>query len=360
MIITSLSLENLRNHHKKAFAFSEAVTIIVGQNTTGKTNIIEAIYCLSLGKSFRSGKDSELISFKQDIARIIGFLKDENDEKKLEIVLTHGEVIRMKTPLKRFLVNDVARRSLDFIGNLKSVLFWPEHMELITDSPSLRRRYLDSVLIQIDREYRRTLLSFERGLRQRNKLLEAVREGQAHRHQLIFWNQLLIKQGNYITEKRAEFIEYINNFKIDSLTEKGIKYLLEYDKSIISEMRLEQYKDEEVFAGATLVGPHRDDLIFKIESPFTSGGELYNLSSFGSRGEQRLAVLWLKLAELSFLEVKSAQKPVLLLDDIFSELDHEHREIIFHIIGKQQTIMTITDRHLIPQKYFERAKVIEL
>lgn len=360
MNITSLYLENLRNHHKKDFSFSDKITIIVGQNTTGKTNIVEAVYCLALGKSFRSGKDTELITFNKELARIRALLKEANDEKKLEIVLSRGEVMRMKTPLKRFLVNDIARRGLDFIGNLKVVLFWPEHMELITDSPSLRRRYLDSVLIQIDREYRRTLLSYERGIRQRNKLLEKIREGQAQGHHLLFWNQLLIKQGNYISDKRNEFIEYINNYQIDNLANKGIRYHLEYDKSLISELRLEQYKDAEVSAGATLVGPHRDDLIFKIEGPAKQTKDLFNLSSFGSRGEQRLAVLWLKLAELAFLESKSGQKPVLLLDDIFSELDHEHREIIFHIVGHQQTIMTITDRHLVPQKYFSQAKVIEL
>lgn len=369
MTISQITLSNFRNQRKNIFSFSPEVTIIIGKNAAGKTNLIEAIYFLAIGKSFRLGRDLQAITFGQDIARINGEIFTGGDVKKLEVVVTTGEVMKVATPLKKFLVNNVSRRFVDFAGNLKCVLFWPEDMELVTDSPSLRRHYLDSVLMQVDREYRRTHISYDRGLRQRNKLLEAIRENQGHSHQLLFWDQLLIKQGNYLTEKREEYINYINDFALPKLADTGITYQIFYDKSIISSLRLAQYKQAEVAAGVTLVGPHRDDMIFKFQEitnlPAQAGkkqnnGEFRDLSIFGSRGEQRLGVLWMKLAELAFIENKTKEKPVLLLDDIFSELDHAHREIIFDIIGDQQSILSVTDRHLIPSKYFQKGKVIEL
>jgi len=364
MNISELELVNFRNQSKRRFEFSNKITIIIGKNAAGKTNLVEAIFFLAVGRSFRQGRDFQTIKFGAELARIKGRIETEADKKTLEVVLTTGEVMGIDTPLKKLVVNEIPKRSIDFAGHLKCVLFWPEHMELVTDSPTLRRHYLDSVLLQVDREYRRTLLSYERGLRQRNKLLLAVRDGKAHEHQLIFWDQLLIKQGNYLTYKREEFIDYINKFSLAELTTTGVKYQLFYDKSIISAQRLVQYQKEEKAAGATLVGPHRDDIIFRIknlESNIKSREEEFlNLSTFGSRGEQRLAVLWLKLAELAFIEEKTGDKPVLLLDDIFSEFDHEHREIIFGMISNQQSILTVTDRHLIPEKYYKRAEVIEL
>ena len=356
MNINQLELINFRNHKKQKWSFSSGISIIIGRNAAGKTNLMEAIYLLSVGKSFRSGRDMQVITFGEEIAKVKGEVGMDGDSKDLEIMITGGKVMGMKTPLKKYLINDVARRSTDFAGTLKCVLFWPEDMELVTDSPFSRRHYLDYVLIQTDGEYRRTQISYERGLRQRNKLLEDIREGKAHEHQLLFWDQLLSKQGGYITRKRGEFIESTNGFKLPKLEERNVKYRLVYDKSVITQLRLEQYRQAELGAGVTLIGPHRDNFIFQKEE----GGEYMDLSSFGSRGEQRLAVLWLKLAELNFVKNSGGENPVLLLDDIFSELDRSRREIIFSIIGKQQSILTVTDRHMIPEKYYKGAKVVEL
>ncbi|OGG24018.1 hypothetical protein A3A79_02365 [Candidatus Gottesmanbacteria bacterium RIFCSPLOWO2_01_FULL_43_11b] len=322
MILTNLTLQNFRSYEKKSFTFSPKTTLILGPNAAGKTNIVEAIMLMATGKSFRADYDREVIRWGSDIARIKGTI----DETKLEFIIT--------PTIKKYFVNGVARRQIDFVGNLRAVLFWPEDLELVTDSPSLRRRYLDSVLVQADREYRRNLLSYERGLRQRNRLLDYINEGKAHRHQLLFWNQLLIKSGGYITEVRGAYIEYINNFRPD--------YNIEYDKSVISETRLEQYKDEEIAAKATLVGPHRDDFSIMYAGK--------NLSKFGSRGEQRLAVLWLKLAESSYIEKETGERPILLLDDILSELDRKHRQIVLSIISEQQTILTSADPGIIEKE----------
>ena len=381
MIITVINLSSFRRFSKETFSFSSHTTIIVGANASGKTSILEAIYLLALGKSFRAERDMDTIAFESEIARVKGVInnpitqstnnpinekiqKKDDNNVQLEMILTKGEVAKITTPLKKFMVGGVSKRMVDFVGNLKIVLFWPQDLELVTYSPSLRRRYLDYVLSQTDREYRRTLVSYERGLRQRNSLLETIRERGASRSQLLFWDQLLIRQGEYITKKRKEYIEFVNNHELrtKNLKQASPNYQLRYDSSIISRQRLDQYSEAEVAAAVTLVGPHRDDMVFQIQNPKSKIQKDYyiSLSEFGSRGEQRLAVLWLKLAELSYIEKTTGEKPVLLLDDVLSELDHEHRHKIFFIMGKQQTILTITDKHFIELDLLKDAKIIEL
>jgi DNA replication and repair protein RecF len=274
MTIKSLSLQNFRSFSKKIFEFSPFTTFILGANATGKTTILEAIALLSTGKGFRTGSDTEIIAFDKEVGRVSSIIEGatelvekerESEEKALEIVLTRGVVMGVKTPLKKYTVNGIPRRSFDFAGTLLSVLFSPSDLELITDSPSIRRRYLDHVLIQADREYRRNLSSYERGVRQRNKVLEAIRDEGADHRQLVFWDQLLIKAGSYITSKRKEFIEFVNSYKIPlAESENFLSYSITYDLSIISEERLFQYENAEIASATTLVGPHRDDLIFTI------------------------------------------------------------------------------------------------
>jgi DNA replication and repair protein RecF len=317
MTLSDLTLTHFRSYTKHSFTFSPTTTLIVGPNTAGKTNILEALMLLSTGKSFRADSDREMIQWRAEFARVKGAVGDTTSEVLL-------------TSTKKYLVNGIPRRQIDFVGNLRAVLFWPEHLELITDSPSLRRKYLDGVLVQVDREYRRNLLSYERGLRQRNRLLDLINEGKAHHHQLQFWDQLLIKAGGYLTDKREEFIDFINQCPMPNA-----QCQIKYDKSVISESRLQQYKDEEVAAKATLVGPHRDDFLVTKKD--------LDLSKYGSRGEQRLAILWLKLAELAYIEQKTGERPLLLLDDIFSELDKKNRLFVMDTIGKQQTIITSTE-----------------
>jgi DNA replication and repair protein RecF len=344
-MLSDLTLANFRSYTKRTFAFAPATTLIVGANATGKTNILEAIILIATGKSFRADTDAEMVRWGAEIGRA----KAIGGEIKLEVVLTTGAVGGRKTQSKKFLVNGIARRQLDFVGNLRAVLFWPEHLELITDSPSLRRKYLDGVLVQVDREYRRNLLSYERGLRQRNRLLDLINDGKAHHHQLQFWDQLLIKAGGYLTDKRAAFIDFINTYHIP-----GVTYHMEYDKSVISEARLEQYKDEEVAVKSTLVGPHRDDFLVTKDD--------LDLSKYGSRGEQRLAILWLKLAELEFIEKESGERPLLILDDIFSELDVPHRELVLDLLGQQQTVVSSAEEEVVAlfKKHRISAEIIRL
>jgi len=352
MLLTAIHLQNFRSYHKSVFRFPIGTTVIVGKNAAGKTNLLEAIMMLATGKSFRAGLDREMIHWGSEVGRMSGDTKDIS----LEIVLTPGTVSGQKAPTKKFLINGVSRRMIDVLGAVRAVLFWPEDLDIVTDSPGTRRRYLDTVLVQVDREYRRNLLSYERGLRQRNKLLSLISEGKASRSQLIFWNQLLIKAGNDITRKRDDFIAFVNN---TSLADHKLQ--LSYDKSVISEQRLVQYSEEEIAAKSTLVGPHRDDFIV-LSGTHTaeSLGGIRDLGVYGSRGEQRLAVLWLKLAELSYIEVETGDRPLLLLDDIFSELDEGHRALIGSITNRQQTIITSAEQRSIPEGIIKQAHVIEL
>lgn len=339
-MVIKIRLTSFRNFKSKLLEFPEGISVIVGPNASGKTNILEGLYLLSTGKSFRARIEEEMINYPRDLARVKGRIKKDGEKLDLEVILTRGLIdIGARRPekiaRKRLLIKGVSKRLIDFAGNFKITLFGPWDLDLVTESPSLRRRFLDSVLSQVDREYRRAALSYEKGLRQRNKLLLRIREEGISRSQLLFWDKLLIKNGDYISKKRGELIEFIN--KNPSINKESFE--LEYDRSGISEARLEQYAEEEIAAATTLVGPHRDDFIFKKEKR--------ELARFGSRGEQRMSVLWLKLAELSFIEKVSGERPTLLLDDIFSELDHEHRKIVMKAARNQQTIITTADPHFV-------------
>ena len=349
MRLKYLKVEDFRNYSKKLFEFSDNTSLIVGDNASGKTNVLEAIYLLATGRSFRATKEEQMILYGKEIGRV----KGELEELELEIVLSVGEVGGQKTPKKRYLINGVGKRRMDFVGRLRAVLFRPEDIELILGSPGQRRDYLDSVLEQVDGEYRRSILAYQKGLRQRNKLLERIREGEAERKQLLFWNQILIKNGELVHKARQGFLGFVN----DRLRKRELDLQLKHDASLISEARLEQYAEQEVAAGATLVGPHRDEFLFIIQR---KGKAKKNLAIYGSRGEQRMAVLAVKLAELGFVHQETETKPLLLLDDIFSELDDGNRDEVLKLLPRQQTMVTSTDEKLVPKKYLKRIDLIKL
>ena len=351
-MLKSISLQNFRSYKAEEFNFNGNATVIIGPNTSGKTNLIEAIFLLATGKSFRTDKDIQMINFKHDLARVKGKVNDIN----LEIMITNGQLGGQTSQFKKFLVNGVAKRRVDFAENFSAVLFSPEDLDIIVDSPSLRRKFLDNVLEQVDREYRLAIISYTKGLRQRNALLESTREtGIRNEKQFEYWDNLIIEFGEKITKKREEFIEFVNNETKDIFDFAAI-----YDKSVISKARLLQYKEAEVASGVTLVGPHRDDFSISMFSA-AAGSEqasTHDVKFYGSRGQQRLVILQLKILELLFIEKKLGQRPVLLLDDIFSELDEGHIELILEMIGLQQTIITTTHKEFLPSKALNKMQVI--
>ena len=350
MTLKSISLQNFRSYLAEEFKFNGDTTAIIGPNTSGKTNLIEAIFLLATGKSFRTDKDIQMINFKQDLARVKGII----DETSLEVMITNGQLGGQTSQFKKFLVNGVAKRRIDFVENFPAVLFSPEDLDIIVDSPSLRRKFLDNVLEQVDREYRLAVVSYSKGLRQRNALLESTREtGIRNEKQFEYWDNLIIEFGEKITKKREEFIEFVNNE-----TKDIFDFVAIYDKSVISKARLLQYKEAEVASTVTLVGPHRDD--FSVSMFNNTRKTTHDIKFYGSRGQQRLVILQLKMLELLYIEKRLGQRPVLLLDDIFSELDKGHIELILEMIGLQQTIITTTHKEFIPSKVLNKMQVIRL
>ena len=337
MRLERLELDNFRSYKKKTFHFGD-LTVLLGPNAVGKTNVLEAIHLLSSGNSFRAGVTEEMIHFGAELAHVTGIVASNGDELiSVGVVLTPGVYLGKRISKRRYLVDGAPRTRARFVGRLVSVLFRPEDLRLVEGSPSRRRSFLDEVLEQGSVNYARALTSYEGALRRRNKILDLIREGTARREQLAFWDATLIKNGNILTDQRRDLLQYLSSIEV----EFG-NYKLEYDASTISEARLKQYEEEEVAAGYTLVGPHKDDFVI-----FSKNGDERDLMKYGSRGEQRLAVLFMKLGILQYLEEKLSVKPILLLDDIFSELDEKHRKEVLKMTEGRQTIITTAEEEVL-------------
>jgi len=396
MELITLSLVNFRNYAQREFKFDSGVSVMVGKNTAGKTNLLEAVYLLATGESFREGKIEEMVNWEGEVGHVVGKvspqqilnpkseilnndkISNSNDQNEigLQVSLTRGVVQGGRVSKRRYLVNGVPRSRQKLLGNLVVVCFRPEDMRIVEGSPGRRRNFLDGVLVQVDPEYGRSLGSYSRGLVRRNKVLQMIREGRTNRTALAFWDQLVVKEGMVIQDRRREVCDFFNRFKVQGLRleNEGEDFFdslkVEYRPSVMSEKRLAQYEYEEVAAGHTLVGPHRDDFGIiaknpnyklqitkqaqnsrpKADQPMAENIKYKNeqgrdLAIYGSRGEQRLGVLWLKLMSMEYVEHKLGVRPVLLLDDIFSELDSAHRKLVWGVVGRQQTIVTTADEN---------------
>jgi DNA replication and repair protein RecF len=348
MLVTSLALHHFRNYSNATFIFDKNITVIVGQNGQGKSNLIEALFLFALGKSYRAENERQLVKFQQSICRIVGTLRDGEQESELIFLLAEqGGLFR-----KRYIVNGVAKRKADFASVMNAVLFIPEHLDLVAGQPSLRRQFLDEVLVQTDRAYQRSLHLYQKALRQRNALLRQVQETGARDEQAFaYWDDLLILHGKSIAKKRQEFITMINHKQKDFFD-----FSIVYDKSEISKERLLQYKAAEVGAGVTLVGPQRDDFFLTMQGQKESVSVRY----FASRGQQRLVTLELKLAQIAYMTEATEAKPVLLLDDIFSELDARNIKRVLDLLKEYQVIITTTHKEFVPQDILEKTTMIEL
>lgn len=336
MKICNLKLTNFRNHTNLSIDFDEKLTLIEGPNGSGKTNILEAIYILGTGKSHRAHYDRDLIQYGQSFCTIEGNIKTSTDNLNLQVQIQKNEDFE-NASIKKVKINKVSKSVSYFTGVFNCVLFSPQDIELVTDSPSIRRKYIDTALSQISINYKRSLNSYTKALRQRNKLLEQISDGQHILNQVDFWTQKILEHGKVIQDLREYFFSNISETVKDKgklLNTKDTNIKIEYLKNTISKNRLESYKQKEILAHTTLVGPHRDD--FKI---FFNE---YNVSNFGSRGEQRSCVLALKLSELEFIKKEKKENPVLLLDDIFSELDEKHQHAVLDTVNNQQTTITTT------------------
>src|SRR3989344_5020209 len=342
-MVKNLKLLNFRNYAQLELNFDNRPTVLVGDNAEGKSNILEALYLLSTTKSQRVASEIELIKQGESVSKVQGTVSDERGIAELEIAM---QMIDNQCG-KKVKVNGIPRRSVDFIGNLPAVIFYPTDINMVIGSPSLRRWHLDVGLAQIDPDYKKSLSLYEQFLTSRNRVLKRIREGLSRKDELDYWTEGLVKEAYVISEKRQIFFDFINNL----VTELG-EYKFKYIPSIVTLEKLNVTNSREVAAAATLIGPHRDDYEVKFE--------IRNLSKFGSRGEQRTATLAFKLALLEYMALILGKRPVLLLDDVFSELDASHRAHVIEVVSRQQTIIATVELENIPQAFLDSARILQV
>ncbi len=346
MHITRLYADNFRNLSSVLVDFNQDLNIILGANGQGKTNLLEAIYYLGTGCSHRTSTTSELINKnKADKPAVVQIkLHRENDIKdKLSL--------RLKTRNKVYKINNEKVDNLEaFIGYLNVVLFSPEDLQLVKGSPSQRRDFIDVEVSQVSSKYYRKLKRYDKVLKQRNNLLKDLRAGRNKNKDLLpVFTEQLVDLGSDIIAKRQEVVEKLKILArlhqrrlTDNEENLKISYQISFEhkyesleKSFTEE--LEQNKEKEIERGYTTCGPHRDDLKLVLND--------FDVRKFGSQGQQRTVALALKLSELEFMKSEAGEYPVLLLDDVFSELDSSRRQFLMDFIGgRVQTFLTTTDK----------------
>ncbi|HEX7542998.1 MAG TPA: DNA replication and repair protein RecF [Patescibacteria group bacterium] len=339
MILKSISFHHFRNFSNKQFNINPYLTAIFGDNAKGKTNLLEGIYFILKGEGFRESKEEQLIIFDQSNGFVEAKLEERktNDKSNLRIDLTKNDLGLNKT----YFLEKTKKGRHSYLKNLITVvLFSPEQIEIIDRTMSVRREYFDKFLSGIDSEYKKRLTNYNQALRKRNKILDSGFNNQNIKQELDFWNKYLIDQGLYLVKKRTEYIQYLNSNKIIDSKE----FLIEYKENYLSLDRFNEYFDKELLIRKTLIGPHRDEYhIFMINKSSLKK----DIHMYGSRSEQRLGLFWLKINELKYLEDFFKKKPILLLDDIFSELDHNNQKLIFNLIGNYQTVVTSTEKEVV-------------
>lgn len=328
MYLAKINLENFRNFTRKSFSFSPFFTLVIGENSKGKTNLIESAFFLLNGLGFREEKEIELIFFNKNKGFVDGFFQDGDDIFNFKIILENNK----NKVEKNFYLNKAKKTYFQYKSNLpKAVLFSPEQIEIINGSPKVRRDYIDKFISSYDLNYKRYLLNYENSLKRRNKILEKYQDEKKLEEELVFWNDYLEKQGQYLTKKREEYIDFLN--KHSQINEKN--FIIKYLKNEFNKERLKKFLKEERYFRKTLIGPQKDDFqIFEKEK---------NIHIYGSRSEQRMALFWLKINEINYFQEKLKKRPIILLDDIFSELDFHHKKIVLNLVKKYQTIATTTE-----------------
>ena len=342
MPVDHLSIRGFRSYRELEVDFPGGPQVVVGDNAAGKTNLLEAMVVLSHGSSHRTTADQELITWGEPLARLDATLVSGSIEV---VLLASGS---MPGARKRVKVNGVPRRASALSGALRSVVFAPEDMQLVVGSPSLRRHSLDTLVAQHISQAAAVMATYTRALTQRNNLLRRIREEAAGRDELPYWDNVLVVEGGRILRWRAETLAGLAAPLADAHAEiapgEGVLTLRTVSNAAPAagetpedalRRRLADTADKEVWNGATLVGPHRDDLAFDLD-----GREL---SGFASRGQQRTAILAWKLAQLDLLTDTDGRAPLLLLDDVFSELDPQRRgHLVRRIGGLPQAFVTTT------------------
>jgi DNA replication and repair protein RecF len=368
MRLTHLSLHNFRNFVRLDLDLPPGVSLLQGDNAQGKTNLLEAVYYLATTRSPQAGADRELVNWlavEQEplpYARLVGQVARGTGESTIEITLTQqaNNGVRYR---KQMRLNGVGKRAMDLLGQLNVVLFLPEDIALVSGSPSRRRRYLDTTLCQIDPSYCRALSRYNQVVTQRNALLRDLRERGGDGAQLTFWDERLVENGAHLVSRRWETLLALDELAHavhGQLTGEAEQLRLRYvpsvdmdgpaDEEAVGEAfkrQLQALRRREIAAGMTLVGPHRDEVRFLISG--------VDAGVYGSRGQQRTATLALKLAEVDLMRRETGEHPVLLLDDVLSELDEHRRRFLMHTLenGAEQAIITTTALDTLPEAFLQ-------
>lgn len=391
MYLQHLSLTNFRNYARLDLDLPARAIVLQGANAQGKTNLLEAIYYLAASRSPKTGTDQQLINWLADEeplphARLVAEAVKGDTIYRVEITLMKRRANSGPRLHKEIRVNGVSRRGMDLLGVINVVLFRPQDMALTHGSPGGRRQYLDATLCQVKRSYCQTLRTYNHVTSQRNALLRTLRDrGQASGDELIFWNEKLISAGAQLIATRQSALTRLGNLAqplhhtlSGGQEDLHIRYLPSFDlahapndshqialglnvpveasdlsllpvSQIAESFRahLEQARQEELARGVTLFGPHRDDFSFEANG--------IDLRTYGSRGQQRTAVLALKIAETQFMLQETGQQPILLLDEVMSELDsRRQRHLLQAMSSVQQSILTTTSWDIFEEAFLSQ------
>lgn len=334
MIIKSLKLKNYRNYELLDLNFDSKTNILYGDNAQGKTNVLEALYLSGTTKSHRGTKDRDLIRFGQDESHLETIVEKNGIDFQIDMHLK-------KNSPKGIAINKLPiRRAGELFGIVHFVFFSPEDLNIIKDGPSGRRRFIDLELSQLDRVYLSNLSNYNRIINQRNSLLKEISFKNSLIDTLDIWDMQLAEYGTKIIERRMQFIKQVNEIISNihyKLTGGKERITLSYESSIGNqtlEESLKRNRDRDIRFKSTSAGPHRDDLCFR-------AGEL-DIRKFGSQGQQRTAALSLKLSEIELVRMLIHDTPILLLDDVLSELDKHRQNYLLDSIHDIQTVITCT------------------
>lgn len=363
MHIEKLELKNYRNYESQSISFDDKVNVIIGENAQGKTNLMEAIYVLAFTKSHRTAREKELIQWEKEYAKIEGRVKKRNQSVPLEIIISNKG--------KKAKLNHLEQRRLsDYIGSMNVVMFAPEDLNLVKGTPQIRRRFIDMELGQIQPTYVYHLGQYQRILKQRNHLLKGFgRREKIDTTMLEVLNMQLTEHAAVILEKRFMFLELLKKWAatIHHGISRGLETLeIDYKASIevsvtdnrekISSIYLDKFKEvmqKEIERGTTLIGPHRDDLLFYVNGK--------DVQTYGSQGQQRTTALSLKLAEIELIHSEVGEYPILLLDDVLSELDDFRQSHLLNTIqGKVQTFVSTTSVDGIHHETLKKAELFRV
>lgn len=352
MIINNIHLNNYRNYDDIEIVFDKNINILYGDNAQGKTNLLEACYYSAISKSYRGSKDRDIIRFNQDYTNInTNIIKNDRDYN-INITLNKNKNKIIKID------NVLIKRSSELLGLLNVILFSPEDLNIIKNAPSERRRFIDSELCQIDSIYMSDIIRYNKVLNNRNKLLKDINNNPSLRDTLDVWDYQLIDYGKRIIKRRREFINelqfYVKNkhLKISGGKEELIiKYEPNID-DIFFEDELINKRDKDLKYAQTSVGPHRDDISFTIND--------IDMRKFGSQGQQRSCALSLKLSEIDIVKSIIDDNPVLLLDDVLSELDSNRQRFLLEGLSDIQTIITCTGLDDFVNNRFDADKIFNV